>query len=73
MRLATLFAAVCDDQAMPCFLFCVFFTVLLRSRSQSNRPLDNKVQEAQSLLAKALRRGGKRVLLPGLELRCCEG
>eukprot|EP00752_Nemacystus_decipiens_P009048 g8079.t1 len=44
-------------------------TIRKRIKKQSNRPLDSMVQEAQRILAKALQRGGKRVLLPGLELR----
>ncbi|CAB1096057.1 unnamed protein product [Ectocarpus sp. CCAP 1310/34] len=37
--------------------------------SEANRPLDSMVRKAQTSLAKALRKGGKLVLLPGLELR----
>lgn len=63
-------------RAFLCFL-CSPPSLLLflsrRNRGQSNRPLDSKVQEAQRILAKAIRRGGKRVLLPGLELRCGYG
>lgn len=49
--------------------FAVRSPVPVSKSAQANRPLDSKVQEAQRILAKALRRGGKRVLLPGLELR----
>lgn len=58
----------------PCFALLCSTLLLPRAQSvQSNRPLDSKVQEAQRILAKALRRGGKRVLLPGLELRYGNG
>ncbi|CAM9396487.1 unnamed protein product [Scytosiphon promiscuus] len=36
---------------------------------RGNRPHDSKVRKAQTILARALRKGGKRVLLPGLDLR----
>ncbi|CAM9572976.1 unnamed protein product, partial [Ectocarpus sp. 4 AP-2014] len=43
--------------------------ILGRIKKLANRPLDSMVRKAQTSLAKALRKGGKQVLLPGLELR----
>ncbi|CAN0254350.1 unnamed protein product, partial [Ectocarpus fasciculatus] len=58
-----------SSQAHPSRLLHEEDGIQNRIKKLANRPLDSMVRKAQTSLAKALRKGAKRVLLPGLELR----